>query len=584
MRIVVNACGNTIRFLCYESDGRQRLLQTEEKIPSYEKEAFVMLLDRLITENLSDLSYVGYWQKLYDVEVLVYAEQRFLISAKDYTHTNIVFTEVESLIPAYVKKHLTVKGRNYTCRLPNGTEYLYDAFSDAYVYMGETGLCRNDFLICADGNEHFCAVEALMKSCLENNKSVFREKHNRLIQKYGMLGVHTSPSEHLAYDVYFTEYFTENQGISDFFEKNKTIVFYDRVFFESLTEEKTARYQRFFEKSASFRAFPITTYGTNGEKKDIGVMQEILDIMIENHVTRDTYAVAIGGGVLLDLVGCAAALYKRGIPWVKVPTTLIGQVDAGIGIKVGFHYAERKNLLGSFYPAEFVINSFEFVEALNRKKTECGLAEIIKIAMICDFGLLQELVKLDADFFEKITEEKNGEQRKLFYETITRAGISILDLLKNDPYETENKGRYFDFGHSFIGCLENNGMSHGYAVALEMLFCVILSYRNGWITEEYYRFLLYIFRKYRLIKPFCLQIFAKEYQRIRDTFAGPILTKRDGNLNFVVPVGLGKAGFINFDSCRTKEGNFIAVWSEDKFYREMDLTYGDLCSLAHIFE
>jgi 3-dehydroquinate synthase len=272
------------------------------------------------------------------------------------------------------------------------------------------------------------------------------------------------------------------------------------------------------------------------------------------------------------------------MPWIKVPTTLIGQIDAGIGIKVGFHYAGRKNLLGSFYPAEFVINSFEFIETLNRKKTECGVAEIVKIAMICDFELLKELVKLDEDFFEKIADRENKEQKKLFYEIVTRAGISILDLLKNDPYETEGKGRYFDFGHSFISGLENNGMSHGYAVAIEMLFSIILSYRNGWITEEYYRFLLDVFQKYHIIKPFCLRIFEKEYKKIRDTFVGPILIKRDGDLNFVVPIGHGKASFLNFDSCRTKEGNYIAVWSEEKFYREMDLAYANLLALAHIFE
>ncbi|MBQ3490291.1 MAG: hypothetical protein IJA86_06855 [Clostridia bacterium] len=584
MRIVVNACGNKIRFLYYESDGRKRILPTEEPIPSYEKEAFIMLLDKVIAEKLSDLPYIGYWEKLYAVEIFLYAEQRFSIRTEEYAHTHIVFTDMESLIPVYAKLHLTIRGRNYTCSFPNGTEFLYDAFSDAYVYAGEKEARQDGFLICADGKMHFCTVETLISAYLETGKPVFREKNNRLIEKYGMVGIHTSPSAHLAYDVYFTERFTENSSVSDFFEKNKTIVFYDRVFFESLPDEKAAYYKKFFEESIVFKAFPITTYGANGEKKDSGVMKRILDIMIENHVTRDTYAVAIGGGVLLDLVGCAASLYKRGIPWIKIPATLVGQIDAGIGIKVGFHYANRKNLLGSFYPAEFVINSFEFIEVLNRKKTECGLAEIIKIAMICDFGLLKELMRLDADFFEKIKNGKSKEQRKLFYEIITRAGISILNLLKNDPYETESKGRYFDFGHSFIGCLENNGMSHGYAVALEMLFCVILSYRNGWITEEYYRFLLEIFRKYRIVKPFCLRIFAKEYERIRDAFVGPILVKRDGNLNFVVPVGQGKAGFLNFDSCRDCGEHLTAVWSEEKFYREMDLAYGDLCAIAHIFE
>ncbi len=584
MRIVVNACGNTIRYLYYESDGGRRFLQTDVPIVSYEKEAFTALLDKLIAKKLSDLPYIEYWQKLYAAEILVYAEQRFSVSEEKYADTHIVFTEMESLIPAYVKQYLGIKARNYTCLFPNGTEYLYDAVSDAYVYMGNGKECSDVFLIRADSATHFCTADALIGLYLENSKPVFREKNNRLIQKRGMPGIHTSPCAHLAYDVYFTERFTENPAVSDFFEKDKTIVFYDRVFFESLSDEKTAYYKQFFEEDLSAKAFPITTYGTDGEKKDIGVMQEILDIMIENQVTKDTCAVAIGGGVLLDLVGCAASLYKRGIPWIKVPTTLIGQIDAGIGIKVGFHYAGRKNLLGAFYPAKAVINAFEFVEVLNRKKTECGLAEIVKIGMICDFGLLEELLKLDADFFEKITEEKDGKQRKLLHEIIMRAGISILDLLKNDPYEKEGRGRYFDFGHSFVGCLENNGMSHGYAVAAEMLFCVILSYREGWITEEYYRFLLELFRKYHIVRPFCLKIFAREYEKIRDTFAGPILSKRDGNLNFAVPVGPGKAGFLNFDSCRTKEGNFIAVWSKERFYREMDLAYGDMCALAHNFE
>jgi 3-dehydroquinate synthetase len=159
-----------------------------------------------------------------------------------------------------------------------------------------------------------------------------------------------------------------------------------------------------------------------------------------------------------------------------------------------------------------------------------------------------------------------------------------MDLLKNDPYEKESKGRYFDFGHSFVGCLENKGISHGYAVAIEMLFCVILSYRNAWITEEYYRFLLNVFRKYRIVKTSCLRIFEENYDQFRNSFVEPILKKRDGNLNFVVPIGEGKTGFLNFDFCPDCGKNVFAVWNEEKFYREMDLAYGDLQTLTHIFE
>ena len=115
---------------------------------------------------------------------------------------------------------------------------------------------------------------------------------------------------------------------------------------------------------------------------------------------RDEPIIAIGGGVLLDIVGLAANLYRRGVPYIKVPTTLLGLVDASVGVKTGINFEDRRNRLGSYYPPIAAYLDRSFLESLDLIEISSGLGEILKMAVVKDKKLYDILEKHGKDLYE----------------------------------------------------------------------------------------------------------------------------------------------------------------------------------------
>lgn len=114
--------------------------------------------------------------------------------------------------------------------------------------------------------------------------------------------------------------------------------------------------------------------------------------------------IAIGGGIILDIAGFAASIYRRGVNYIRVPTTLLAQIDAAVGIKNGLNYANLyKNFLGTFYPAKRVIICREFLKTLKQQEISCGVAEILKLAIIAD----KELFCMTSDKHHKLLKLTN---------------------------------------------------------------------------------------------------------------------------------------------------------------------------------
>jgi len=198
--------------------------------------------------------------------------------------------------------------------------------------------------------------------------------------------------------------------------------------------------------------------------KDPQVLQQLYSDMLQQGLDRHCYVLALGGGAVLDAVGYASATFHRGIRLIRIPTTVLAQNDAGIGVKNGINAFGQKNLLGAFYPATAVINDFQLLTSLTRRDQIAGLAEAVKVALIKDqafFQWMEHHAEALANFEHSASRYAIRRCAELHLGHITGAG---------DPFERGN-GRPLDYGHWAAHKLENlshHRLRHGEAVAVGM--------------------------------------------------------------------------------------------------------------------
>ncbi|WP_285961651.1 3-dehydroquinate synthase [Pseudomonas tohonis] len=227
-----------------------------------------------------------------------------------------------------------------------------------------------------------------------------------------------------------------------------------------------AQIQGYFQSRASqlkLLADPIAVPA--GEScKTPDVLQRLYGQMLEHGLDRHCYVLALGGGALLDAVGYACATFHRGVRLIRIPTTVLAQNDAGVGVKNGINAFEQKNLLGAFQPANAVINDFQLLLGLPRRDQLAGLAEAVKVAAIKDatfFAWLEEHADALSAFAHEPSRYAIRRCAELHLEQITRGG---------DPFERGN-GRPLDYGHWAAHKLEKlsqHRLRHGEAVAVGM--------------------------------------------------------------------------------------------------------------------
>lgn len=196
-----------------------------------------------------------------------------------------------------------------------------------------------------------------------------------------------------------------------------------------------------------------------GEKsKNIDNFQKLLSLMLENGFSRKDCVVAVGGGVVGDLAGFAAACYMRGVDFYNVPTTLLSQVDSSIGGKTAIDFCGVKNVVGAFYQPKAVICDADVLCTLDDRQFAAGLAEIIKMALTSDESLFEEI--------------ENCDDIKANIDVIEQKAIAIKrDVVEQDPNE-KGLRKVLNFGHTVghaIESVEQGKLLHGECVALGML-------------------------------------------------------------------------------------------------------------------
>ncbi len=215
----------------------------------------------------------------------------------------------------------------------------------------------------------------------------------------------------------------------------------------------------------------------SGEQtKDFQTLPQVYRALLEAGITRKDLLVALGGGVIGDLGGFAAATYLRGIPFVQMPTTLLAQVDSSVGGKVGVDLAQGKNLVGAFYQPKRVIIDPGCLETLTDRVFADGMAEVIKYGCILDQGLFQSLEQWHSRSLLK----------PHMAEIVAKCCTLKKTLVEQDEKDTGQR-MLLNFGHT-IGhaieaCQHYQGFTHGEAVAIGMVEMTERTERKG-ITQR----------------------------------------------------------------------------------------------------
>ncbi|WP_207239563.1 3-dehydroquinate synthase [Pseudomonas sp. GW456-L15] len=209
------------------------------------------------------------------------------------------------------------------------------------------------------------------------------------------------------------------------------------------------------------------------------VLQQLYAQMLEHGLDRHCYVLALGGGAVLDAVGYACATFHRGMRLIRIPSTVLAQNDAGIGVKNGINAFAQKNLLGAFYPATAVINDFQLLLSLSHRDQIAGLAEAVKVAVIKDaafFQWMEQQAEALAGFEHNASRYAIRRCAELHLGHITGAG---------DPFERGN-GRPLDYGHWAAHKLENlsqHRLRHGEAVAVGMALDALYAHASGLLSD-----------------------------------------------------------------------------------------------------
>ncbi len=215
----------------------------------------------------------------------------------------------------------------------------------------------------------------------------------------------------------------------------------------------------------------------NGEaSKSADNLMELIDFYCENKLTRSDLIIALGGGVIGDLVGFSASVYLRGVKFVQIPTTLLSQVDSSVGGKTAINVKHGKNLMGSFYMPNMVLCDVKTLKTLSNTIFADGMAEVIKYACIANKDLLSDINKLNA----------NSLDYSLLSDIVAECISMKINVVEQDELDLGLR-MTLNFGHTFGHAVEKHcgygTYTHGQAVAIGMVHITKLS-ENCKITEK----------------------------------------------------------------------------------------------------
>jgi len=229
--------------------------------------------------------------------------------------------------------------------------------------------------------------------------------------------------------------------------------------------------------------FPVLIKETD---KTLGTLETIVDALADFGLLRTEPPLVVGGGLTTDVAGFACASYRRSQPYVRVPTTLIGLIDASVAIKVAVNHRKYKNRLGAFHASQTVILDFSFLATLPVDQVRNGMAELIKISVVGRSGIFELLEKYGEDLLQSRFGHLDGtpELRETAGRVTYDAIKAMLELEVPNLQELD-LDRVIAYGHTWSPTLEltpNPPMFHGHAINVDMAFSATIAEQRGYIS------------------------------------------------------------------------------------------------------
>ncbi|ANJ67257.1 3-dehydroquinate synthase [Halothiobacillus diazotrophicus] len=230
---------------------------------------------------------------------------------------------------------------------------------------------------------------------------------------------------------------------------------------------------------AQFKHVELVVLPDGEQYKSLDTLGTIFDALVDKQCDRQTTLIALGGGVIGDITGFAAASYQRGVPFIQIPTTLLSQVDSSVGGKTGVNHPRAKNMIGAFYQPRCVIADIRTLDTLPERELSAGLAEIIKYGLLWDTDFL--------DWIEANLSKLRARDETALRHAITRSCAIKADIVNQDEREGGLRA-LLNLGHTFGHAIEA-GMGygkwlHGEAVGAGMCMAANLSHRLEWISAS----------------------------------------------------------------------------------------------------
>ncbi|KAF3908924.1 hypothetical protein AA313_de0209695 [Arthrobotrys entomopaga] len=280
------------------------------------------------------------------------------------------------------------------------------------------------------------------------------------------------------------------------------------------------------------------------QAKTMTTALSIVDKMIEFGTIRKEPVLVIGGGLTTDVAGFACAMHRRSTNFIRIPTTLIGLIDASVSIKMACNYGKHKNKLGAYHAPIHTFLDFTFLKTLPKAQIRNGFAELIKITTCADLHSFNLLDK----FCEKLIDTGFGRQEnsasdiKEAADEINRRGIHVMLQLEAPNLREINLLRVIAFGHTVSPTLEltpDTPLRHGHAISIDMAYFSTLTWKRGLMSDQDHKRVLNLFSRAGLSMD-------------HELFDNNVLMKgikaiygvRDGYLHAAVPAPLGSCQFL----------------------------------------
>ena len=300
-----------------------------------------------------------------------------------------------------------------------------------------------------------------------------------------------------------------------------------------VTDENIAQYHLEQMKQDSGRDIPSVIIPPGEGHKNLETVSRLWKSFLENGLDRKSIVIALGGGVIGDLTGFAAATYMRGMDWVAVPTTLLSMVDASLGGKTGFDLPEGKNLIGAFHPPKLVLADPSLLLSLPERELRSGMAEVVKHGIISD----PELFVLCSRGLEWV---------KANLEEIVRRAMAVkIKIIEEDPYERGFRAA-LNLGHTVghaVELVSRFELTHGEAIAIGMVVESKYSERIGLAQKGLSETIAQTLQKLRLPVQIPTKLPREEILR-----AMRVDKKKDSKvIRFALPVEIGKVELVDVE-------------------------------------